>query len=241
MHKRIALVLALLGMLAMVVLPQAALAEDEVGNIVAWAYGNNPVCIDALDGSTVHNCHFQPSYRAYEPVKFDGLLPKMYMVSSGPAKAFVFVQRNQDNVVNWAWAVPAGWHPMMGVPPHPGMMWKYPMNGLYPGSPTSVTVNQDVNVKGSASVSQDVSVKSGGPTTVQVTQQVNVTAPAPVAKLGSGKPKGPACFTYTIKKGDNLTKIAVRFGDSVKGLAMRNHITNPSKIYFGQRITVCDP
>ena len=44
---------------------------------------------------------------------------------------------------------------------------------------------------------------------------------------------------YTIKRGDTLTRIAHRYGTTVKRLVDMNHkITNPSLIHTGDRIRV---
>ncbi len=43
---------------------------------------------------------------------------------------------------------------------------------------------------------------------------------------------------YTVKHGDTLNKIGVKFGVSWKYLAQINHIPNPNKIYTGQVICV---
>lgn len=233
-RKRVALVLALVTMLAMVAVPPVALADENEsgwwGNIVGFPYPGSPVCITAVDGSMINNCHAQEALRTYEPVKFDGVPPKVYIVTSGPAKAFFFAYPGKDNMIDWAWSVPGWWHPAMPTPPAPTWhMW-------HPGGPmtmTEVNVEQEVNASGSAMVEQDVQVKSSGPTKVNVSQSVNVN---PLITTSSGR-----CFTYVVQRGDNLTKIALRYGDTVKALVLRNHIANASKIYAGQRITVCDP
>lgn len=43
---------------------------------------------------------------------------------------------------------------------------------------------------------------------------------------------------YTVQKGDTLTKIAKRFGTTVKQLQEWNNISNPNKIYVGQVLIV---
>ena len=42
-----------------------------------------------------------------------------------------------------------------------------------------------------------------------------------------------------VKPGDTLSGIAWSTGDSVAGIAGRNGILNPERIYAGQRLTVC--
>jgi LysM repeat protein len=242
--KRIALVLALVTMLAMVLAPVALADENEAGwwgNIAGYPYDKNPVCLTAVDGSMINNCHAQDPLRPYEPVKFDGIPPKVYIVTSGPAKAFVFANPGQDNWIDWAWAVPGWWHSKLPTPPAPSYHMWHPGGAMTAGGPpiTEVTVVQDVNVKGSGTAGQAVEVKTAGPSKVTVAQ--NVTMKAGTTAVAGKAPAKNLCFTYTVKAGDNLTRIAARYGDTVKALVSRNHIPNPSKIYIGQRLVVCDP
>lgn len=241
--KRIALVLALVTMLAMVLAPVALADENEAGwwgNIVGFPFNKNPICLTAVDGSMINNCHAQDPLRPYEPVKFDGIPPKVYIVTSGPAKAFVFANPGQDNWIDWAWMVPGWWSHPMPTPPSPSFHMWHPGGAMTAGGPpvTEVTVVQDVNVKGSGTAGQAVEVKSAGPSKVTVAQNVTMQG----TSTGHGDMDSKlVCFTYKVKAGDNLTRIAARFGDTVKGLAARNHIMNPSKIFTGQRLIVCDP
>jgi LysM repeat protein len=50
-------------------------------------------------------------------------------------------------------------------------------------------------------------------------------------------PQPPCCF-YRVRAGDNLSRIAARYGVSVSWLASVNHIANPSRIYAGQWLRV---
>ena len=43
---------------------------------------------------------------------------------------------------------------------------------------------------------------------------------------------------YTVKRGDNLTKIAKKYGTSVAKLVSLNDIKNPNLIYVGQKLRV---
>lgn len=54
-------------------------------------------------------------------------------------------------------------------------------------------------------------------------------------KLGSHTPKEEY---YTVQKGDNLTKIANKYGTTVNQLVAWNNIKNPNLIYAGQKIRV---
>lgn len=47
--------------------------------------------------------------------------------------------------------------------------------------------------------------------------------------------------TYTVKKGDNLWKIGIRYGVSVQNLVQWNNIANPNLIYPGQKLRIILP
>lgn len=246
MRKRTAVVLALVTMLALVATPVALADENEGGwwgNIAGYPYPGSPICLTAVDGSMINNCHAQDPLRPYEPIKFDGVPPKQYIVTSGPAKAFMFAQPGKDNIIDWAWGVPGWWHAGLPMPTAPGWhMWKPGGDMTQDGfGGTVVNVEQEVKMTGGGSAEQSVSVKSNGPTKVNVEQKVDMKGAAPVMKH-DGKPAPKVvCFTYIVKSGDNLTRIANRFHDTISGLVSRNHIKNASKIFIGQRLTVCDP
>lgn len=74
-----------------------------------------------------------------------------------------------------------------------------------------------------------------------------LTVPVPVAiPQESGSPSGSGtpgqgtspARTYTVKRGDTLSAIAVRFGTTVAALAAANNITNPNMIQVGQVLTI---
>lgn len=44
--------------------------------------------------------------------------------------------------------------------------------------------------------------------------------------------------TYNVVAGDNLTKIAKRYNTTVEELARKNNISNPNKIFIGQKLTI---
>lgn len=62
---------------------------------------------------------------------------------------------------------------------------------------------------------------------------------------GSGQPATPSGGTcvYVVKSGDNLTKIALKYGTTVWAIAIANNLANPSFIWVGQRLTIpgCSP
>lgn len=44
---------------------------------------------------------------------------------------------------------------------------------------------------------------------------------------------------YVVRRGDNLTRIAYRYGTTVGALVRCNNIWNPDRIYVGQRLCIC--
>jgi LysM repeat protein len=54
----------------------------------------------------------------------------------------------------------------------------------------------------------------------------------------NGKDSCKCRAVYTVKRGDNLTRIAMWYGTTVKALVRCNHIRNPNLIYRGQRICI---
>lgn len=63
------------------------------------------------------------------------------------------------------------------------------------------------------------------------------SAPKPAAKPAA-KPSAPAAQYYTVQKGDNLTKIAKKYGTTVQQIVAWNGIKNPNLIYPGQKFRV---
>jgi LysM repeat protein len=51
-------------------------------------------------------------------------------------------------------------------------------------------------------------------------------------------PPPPACNLYTVKPGDTLSCIALRFGTTVAAIAVRNNIANPNIIFVGQQLCI---
>jgi murein DD-endopeptidase MepM/ murein hydrolase activator NlpD len=60
------------------------------------------------------------------------------------------------------------------------------------------------------------------------------TAPAPVHAPAPAKPVAASGTTYTVKSGDNLTKIAAKYGTTVQTLVTLNNIKNANLINVGQ-------
>lgn len=64
-------------------------------------------------------------------------------------------------------------------------------------------------------------------------------APAPASAAPLETPGGPGCGQfYTVRYGDNLYRIALRFHTSVSALMNLNGIANPNRIIAGQTICV---
>ena len=45
-------------------------------------------------------------------------------------------------------------------------------------------------------------------------------------------------IVYTVKRGDTLSEIALRFGTTVQSIAELNHITNVNLIYIGEKLRI---
>ena len=81
------------------------------------------------------------------------------------------------------------------------------------------------------------------PTKLKIGQKINIPAPgtpaAPTATSATpvAAPSAVAEQTYTVRSGDNLTKIAGRFGISVKALRAANGLKTDS-IKVGQKLTI---
>ena len=64
----------------------------------------------------------------------------------------------------------------------------------------------------------------------------NVMAVVKKWNLTQYDPKEEKVKTYTVKKGDTLSKIANAYGTTVSALVKKNNIADPNKIYVGQVI-----
>lgn len=88
-------------------------------------------------------------------------------------------------------------------------------------------------------------IASRAGTTVKTLQSLNGINNPDLIKVGQAlKLKGSAkkapgsTKTHTIKSGDTLSSIAKKYGTTVKNLQNLNSISNPNKIYAGQKIKV---
>ncbi len=65
------------------------------------------------------------------------------------------------------------------------------------------------------------------------TPQPSLAAPAAGATLAPG-----AVVKYTVMAGDTLTKLAARYGTTVRAIMAANGLTNPDFIWVGQQLTI---
>lgn len=65
----------------------------------------------------------------------------------------------------------------------------------------------------------------------------NKIYPGQVLKINGGSSSSSAEY-YTVQKGDNLSKIASKYGTTVNQLVSWNNISNPNLIYPGQKLRV---
>lgn len=109
-------------------------------------------------------------------------------------------------------------------------------NGVQPTQSTSTTTTYTVKPGDTLS---GIAKKYG--TTVSTLQKLNnISNPNKIYAGQKIKISGsaPAKQYYTVKVGDNLTKIAKQFGTSVSSLAALNKIKNPNLIRVGQKLRV---
>lgn len=60
--------------------------------------------------------------------------------------------------------------------------------------------------------------------------------PVPTPTAPPGTPGAPA--VHVVQRGENLFRIALRYGTTVEAIAAANGIRNPQLIYVGQRLTI---
>ncbi len=75
------------------------------------------------------------------------------------------------------------------------------------------------------------------PTTAPAETPTPTTASA-ATPAPTSPPSPSGQVTHVIQRGENLFRIALRYGTSVEAIASANGIANPALIYVGQRLTV---
>lgn len=79
------------------------------------------------------------------------------------------------------------------------------------------------------------------PTSVLETPTTEPTAESPTAQPTSAATATPAPegeVVHVVQKGENLFRIALRYGTTVENIANANGIANPALIYVGQELTI---
>lgn len=79
-------------------------------------------------------------------------------------------------------------------------------------------------------------IPSSTPTTVPATAVP--TTPAPTALPSTATPLPTGQITHVVQRGENLFRIALRYGTTVQAIASANGIANPALIYVGQRLVI---
>lgn len=69
-------------------------------------------------------------------------------------------------------------------------------------------------------------------------QRLAIPTPPTAAAAAPGPAKPAATRIHVVKSGQNLTTIARGYGLTVAAIAHANNISNPSRIYAGQRLTI---
>jgi LysM repeat protein len=79
------------------------------------------------------------------------------------------------------------------------------------------------------------------PTVVPATSEPTASVPTtPIPTTLAPAPTSPPTgqVTHTVQRGDNLFRIALRYGTTVQAIASANGIANPALIYVGQVLTI---
>ena len=76
------------------------------------------------------------------------------------------------------------------------------------------------------------------PQLVKIGDTLTIPAPVAIPQQSTGGTSPSTVRTYTIKAGDTLTAIAVKFGVTVPSIASANNLADPNKISVGQVLTI---
>ena len=90
------------------------------------------------------------------------------------------------------------------------------------------------SVAGTATATATISPVTPTPTSVPATS-VPPTSPPPTA---TATPSPTGRVTHTVQRGENLFRIALRYGTTVQAIASANGIANPNLIYVGQVLQI---
>jgi LysM repeat protein len=84
-------------------------------------------------------------------------------------------------------------------------------------------------------------------TTMPTEPPPTATPPTPVTSTPTptSPPLPPGQVTHIVQRGENLFRIALRYGTTVQAIASANGIANPARIYVGQKLVIstsgCQP
>ncbi len=76
------------------------------------------------------------------------------------------------------------------------------------------------------------------PDRIYAGQRLRTTAASAATTSLTPAPQAPAPRVHAVASGEHLTGIARRYGVSIASISQANGITNPSRIYAGQRLTI---
>ncbi len=82
------------------------------------------------------------------------------------------------------------------------------------------------------------------PQLLKIGDKLTVPVPVAIPQEGAGDTGAPtdtgtaAGRTYTVKRGDTLSAVAIRFGTTVAVLVAANNIANPNSIQIGQVLVI---
>jgi lysozyme len=87
---------------------------------------------------------------------------------------------------------------------------------------------------------------SANPQLLKIGDKLTIPVPVAIPQESGGNPVPPGSptqpgggtRTYTVKPGDTLSGIAIRFGTTVAALAAANNITNPNALQIGQVLVI---
>src|SRR5699024_10138642 len=125
------------------------------------------------------------------------------------------------------------------------------INGI--SNPNLINVGQKIKLKGSSSSSSKVYTVKRGDTLSEIAQRygtttrvlqnlngiknANLIRPGQKIKLPEGSGTSKATY-YTVKRGDNMSTIAQRYGTTTKQIVRWNNLKNANLIRPGQRLRV---
>ena len=66
-------------------------------------------------------------------------------------------------------------------------------------------------------------------------------APATSTPTPTFTPLPPGQVTHVVQRGENLFRIALRYGTTVQAIASAHGIANPARIYVGQKLVISTP